>query len=165
MIIRAPGEAPRRIERVCSAVDALPTLVGLTGSSAFDGFLEQASGRDALDPGAKAAPVFSQDTGRLIGATGYRYAMTTDRWKYFRVLGEEGDWSEQLFDLTEDPFELNDLSAEEAGRVSGFRSVLEKELESRVARGESLRAGGVTEGGEVDSVLLEQLRSLGYMTD
>ena len=80
MLIRVPGARARRVAERVSVVDAFPTLIGLTGSTLFGPFLAQASGRDALAPGAAPVPQLGRDDGYRIDDPEYRYCLTSGRW-------------------------------------------------------------------------------------
>jgi arylsulfatase A-like enzyme len=79
MMLRVPGEPPRRVPWVCSVVDALPTLLGRPGARGFEAFLQQSTGRDVLARGFEPRPAMSQDTRQRSARAGYRYSLTTDR--------------------------------------------------------------------------------------
>lgn len=162
LLLRVPGGPARRIASPVSVYDALPTLLGLLDVPVLSELLAQASGRDALATERAPLPVLSQDTGRLRDAP-YRHALTTARWKYFRIEGQDGSVSELLFDLANDPFELRDLSAERPEVTQRFRAALSAELAARTARGELLRGGEAPRTREEDPAVIEQLRALGYL--
>lgn len=161
MMIRVPGEAPRRIEGTLSAVGVLPALAEFADGFPWKEFLGQTSGH----AGAGSEGVLSHDTGRKIGLPGYRYALTGDRWKYLRVIGEGTDFEESLFDLRADPHELEDVAARNPKTVAALAEEMDRVIASQGSRGQELRARAGEEDEPVDSVVLEQLRSLGYLSD
>ncbi len=164
LLMRIPGEAPRRIAEPVSAVDALPTLLGRLDLPGFETFLAQASGRDALLEADAPGGVFSQDVDRKRGTPGYRYALTTHRWKYFRH--ENGaPLREELYDLRADPFELTDVSREHQDVAAALRGELAARLEAQRARATELRGGEAPETRAADPAIQEQLRALGYLED
>ena len=163
MMIRVPGEPARRVPQVVSAVDALPTLLGLIDAPELDVLLSQASGRDVLAADFEPAPVFGQDTGRLVDEPNYRYSVTTRDWKYFSVRVGEDEVREELYDLTTDPHELHDLLAgadQSAGALRALRGFLIDQIRTQERRALELRRDEPT---ELDPELIEQLRSLGYV--
>lgn len=81
-----------------------------------------------------------------------RFAVRTTNWKYVRE--ENGD--EQLYDLTADPDEMNDLAAENSNVLSELRETLEDHLAKLDESREDL--GDV----EMDKEVRQRLRDLGY---
>lgn len=81
-----------------------------------------------------------------------RFAVRTTNWKYVRE--ENGD--EQLYDLTADPDEMNDLAAENSDVLSELRETLEDHLATLDESREDL--GDV----EMDKEVRQRLRDLGY---
>ena len=162
MMIRVPDQAPRRVPGVVSVVDALPTLLGLIDVAGLDALLPQVSGRDLL-AGGEPVPVFSQNTGRLLDEPGYRYSLTTDRWKYFSIREAEGEVREELYDLESDPHELDNLAAREAeGVLPGLRGALVAHMQEQESRARLLRRDAA-DPEPLDPELIEQLESLGYV--
>ncbi len=162
MLLRVPGEPPRRVAEPVSAVDAIPTLLGFV-EGRFEKFRSQASGRNVLAPGAAAAPVTSRDTGLKEGTAGYRYALTTERWKYFAVR-TEGETREELYDIDADRYELCNLAGENQELVLELREKFLAINGEQEARGERLRASMDEHGGDdVDPATLEELKALGYV--
>jgi arylsulfatase A-like enzyme len=164
LLMRVPGEAPRRIAKPVSTVDALPTLLGRLELPGFASFLDQTSGRDVLLGAEAGDPVFSQDVGRKRGSPGYRYALTTARWKYFRH--ENGaPPREELYDRDADPFELTDVSREHEDVLAALRGELTARLEAQRARATQLRGSEAPRTRAADPAIQEQLRALGYLED
>jgi arylsulfatase len=164
LVMRIPGEAPRRVTALVAAVDVLPTLLGRQGPPAFAAWVQQTSGRDALADGARSA-VTSQDTGRLQGAKAFRHALTTKRWKLLELRPKRGGVRHLLFDLEADPFELTDVSARHPEVVAQLAAGLASELERQRRRGVQLRKGEAPTTGAADPQLREQLKALGYVDE
>jgi len=163
MMIRVPDEPPRRVPQTVSAVDALPTLLGLIDVPELDVLLLQASGRDTLAAEFEPTPVFSQDSGRLADAPNHRTSLTTGRWKYFSIRVSEDTVREELYDLSTDPHELHDLLAEvdpPADTLETLRSALVHQIQAQQQRAQELRRAGPAER---DPELIRQLKSLGYV--
>jgi arylsulfatase A-like enzyme len=162
LVIRIPGEPPRRVAELVTMVDVIPTLLSRLPGSPFAALLHQASGRDALAPGARSLPIFSQDTGRQRPDTGYRWALTSDRWKLIRTLEPDGRVRRQLFDRSADPFELQDVSEGHPQVVEPLSAALEAALDAQRRKGAELRDRRAPATTPPDPALLEQLRALGY---
>jgi arylsulfatase A-like enzyme len=159
LIVRVPGVAARREPVVMSIVDVVPTLLGLVPSLPFGGFLEQASGIDVLCGTVKNRFVFSRDSAReRDDRLGQRCALTGTKWKY--VYDPNG--TDKLFDLSFDPFELNDLSGVEKTTAARLKALLLKEIGEQAGRGEILSGAAGRKAVPMDPALLEELRQLGY---
>lgn len=163
LLMRVPGTAPRRIETPLSITDAMPTFLALLKVPGLALPAGQASGRDVLAPDAKPAPILSQDTGREREGP-YRYALTSGRWKYFRIEEAGGSVREALYDLETDPHELTDVAAAHPEQAASLRELLVGRLREQLARGESLRSGRPAETRPIDPETQQQLEALGYAT-
>jgi arylsulfatase A-like enzyme len=159
LLMRIPGQRGRRVEHLISVADVLPTLLGMVELPGEDEFLQQASGVDRL-AGGSAEFVFSQEakSGHRGGGEP-RQALTGDEWK----LVHDPDGTDQLFRLTEDPYELRSVHAEHADVVAALRSRLDEVVEDQRRRRELLGlADSAFVPEEVDAETLEELRALGY---
>jgi len=163
LLMRIPGETPRRVDTLVTSVDVIPTLLGRLPASPLGALLSQASGRDVLAPGARSLPVFSQDTGRERDASEQRYALTTDRWKFFRVEQRDGGVRHQLFDRSADRYELSDVSAQHPEVTEPLAAALQLTLDAQRSKGSALHDGRLPATTPPDPELLEQLRALGYV--
>jgi arylsulfatase A-like enzyme len=163
LLMRIPGEKPRRVSTLVAAVDVVPTLLGRLPPSPLSALLSQASGRDALATGARSLPIFSQDTGRERAGAEHRWALTTDRWKYLRVEQPDGGFRQQLFDRGADPFELLDVSARHPEVMGPLAAALRLALDAQRRKGSELHGGKAPAITPSDPKLLEQLRALGYL--
>lgn len=163
LLMRIPGEAPRRVDTLVTAIDVIPTLLGRLPASPLGAMLSQASGRDVLAPGTRSLPIFSQDTGRERDANEQRYALTTDRWKFFRVEQKEGGARRQLFDRSADRYELNDVSSQHPEVTGRLAAALQLTLDAQRSKGSALHDGQAPATTLPDPVLLERLRALGYV--
>jgi arylsulfatase A-like enzyme len=173
MLLKLPGETPRRVPWTVSVVDGLPTLLGRLPVPELDAFLDQARGRDVLAPDFQATPVLSQDTGVRIehpGAKVYHYALTSGRWKLIRIeskLGEEERGGRpgvryRLYDRIADPFELADLSETMPDLVGDLDGRLSAILADQRRHGELL-GGGRRREVRADDELIRKMTDLGYM--
>jgi arylsulfatase A-like enzyme len=163
LLMRIPGEAPRRVDALVTSVDVIPTLLGRLPASPLSALLTQASGRDVLAPGARSLPVLSQDTGRERAADEQRYALTTERWKFFRADQRSGGVRHLLFDREADPYELRDVSADHPDVTASLAAALELTLDAQRRKGSALRDGQETATTPPDPELLQHLRALGYV--
>jgi arylsulfatase A-like enzyme len=144
-----------------SLVDAMPTFLARLGVSGLALPPGQASGRDVLADGTRAAAILSQDTGRERGAP-HRFALRTGRWKYFRIEHGDGSVGDALYDLERDPFELDDVAARHPEQTAALRRVVEAETRALRERGEALRGGHPAETRPLDPEIQRQLEALGY---
>jgi len=161
LLMRVPGEAPRRVSETISVVDVLPTLLGLLEAPRLATLLEQATGRDVLAKDLESRPAFSQDSGRLAESGEYHFALTTDRWKYVVARNGGEITAERLYDLASDPHELVDVS----GRHPQVLDELRVEMRASVER-QHLHAaelGPAPAPRPADPGILEQLEALGYV--
>ena len=159
-MIRVPGVEAVRVGDLISIADIVPTLMGLVELPNEDVFLRQASGTDRLAEHAERPLVFSQEPSApwrtRRGERKPSYALTGNDWK----LIHNPDRKDLLFRLSEDPFELEDVSAEHSDVTVRLRKILLARIEQHKARRTAL---GATSEQEVDPAIVEQLRALGYV--
>jgi arylsulfatase A-like enzyme len=136
--------------------DVLPTLLRQLEAPGLAPFLDQAS------DGAAGEGVLSQDSGRRIGRPGYRYALTAARWKYLRTDLGGGAFSEALYDLETDPFELAEVAGVHRERVRELAAELDARLAAQERAASALRGGAPALAPAVDPELARRLESLGY---
>ena len=160
LVIRVPGVEAVRVGDLISIADIVPTLMGLVELPNEDVFLRQASGTDRLAEHAERPLVFSQEPSApwrtRRGERKPSYALTGNDWK----LIHNPDRKDLLFRLSEDPFELEDVSAEHSDVTVRLRKILLARIEQPKARRTAL---GATSEQEVDPAIVEQLRALGYV--
>ncbi|MEM8712267.1 MAG: sulfatase [Planctomycetota bacterium] len=110
-ILRAPGEAPRRIDHAMSLADAAPTLLRFIDVPGKEAFLEQATGVDRLDPSLahRDARILGQSSPLQSTEEGVEYTLRAGDWKLH--VGPGG--SRRLYRITDDPEERVDLAREE----------------------------------------------------
>jgi len=163
LLLRVPGERPRRVANLVTAADVLPTVLGRLDVPALAPLLAQASGRDVLAPNAESRGVVSQSTGREDASKTRRYTLTTDRWKLMRSEPSDDPVHETLFDLRADPYELSDVSAQHADVAEQLSASLQLALAAQRRKGAELHVGEVPAETPQDPALHEQLRSPGYV--
>ena len=88
LLMRVPGQAPRRVATQLSVVDVVPTLLGLVPLPGSERFLEQSSGFDVLHDDHVERAVFGMSSERQLEFGRWAYALTTPRWKL--VVEEDG---------------------------------------------------------------------------
>ncbi len=154
LIMRVPGETPRRIEYPVSLVDVAPTLLRFIDLPDEEAFLEQMTGQDRLDPDehqgdqwllGQASPLQSTDDG-------IHYTLLAAGWKL--NLGPNGD--RQLFHLDEDPDELVDQASAREDVADRMQSTLMEWL---------VRQRRAVDTEEASDAVREELRALGYGGD
>lgn len=150
-VIRVPGLDPCVIQETVSVTDLLPTLLGRLDGEGIGDLKDQCSGIDRLRWAGIPGAVHSQSSPRQSQAKGMDHAWTTDRWKYIRW--EDG--SEGLFDLSLDPFEVNDLAKDHRDVLRGLSGALDAHLK-KMAGAEESRIRAATPAEE------EALNALGY---
>jgi arylsulfatase A-like enzyme len=156
LLLRWPLGLPagRVVDGAVSLVDLAPTLLDLAGVSTEAGAPMQ--GRSLLprihgqEPDA-AEPVFlfRPDNTEIPGE---QYAIREGDWKLIVGPGED---ARELFDLSQDPEERNDLSAAEPAKVAALDQKIRDWLETH--------RRGDTVPDDVSQDDLERLRALGYV--
>jgi arylsulfatase A-like enzyme len=153
LMIRLPGEAGARvIDEHVGLVDFAPTILALNGLDMPDGYthdgiaLEFAGGKT---PQARA--VFSETM-----RWGTFQAMIRGGWK---LIYDPTNDKTQLINLTQDPGEKRDLSAEDLKNLRGMQTDLhEWDYEMRLRR-----AKHKTQSPKLSREQVDQLKSLGYI--
>jgi len=117
LTVRGPGVKQQKVTTPVSHLDVMPTLLEMLELPAVDD-LDGVTLRDVITAGTRAPerPIFCQFSGNPdIGEI--RRAVVTERYKYVY----DPDAVPELYDLTEDPLEMNNLSPN-----SGYRATLEQ---------------------------------------
>lgn len=141
------GERKGMYDEFVGLMDLAPTLATLGGVELSDAF--RGNSISEIDEG-------SWDREEVIAEwadtdTGDRsFAVRTRNWKYIR----DKDGSEQLFDLSTDPRETEDVCAEHTDVLSELSDVVDTHVE-RIGSGEMGQA-------EMDEEVRQRLRDLGY---
>jgi len=140
LIVRVPGIGPRRIADPVSAVDLLPTLLGLLELPVSEAFRAQFSGVDALAPGAETRHILSRSSDRRMRFdVPTTYSITGNGWKYIHAIGGES----MLFDLISDPHELENVAAAHPDVANDLCGRLRADVIRQRARGVQLGSGAV----------------------
>lgn len=109
---------PAVISQTTSYLDVFPTLAGLAGAQIDP--RRRLEGRD-IGPLLKGADIPASPP-TLYWNTGNQAAVLHGGWKL--IVTRRGPGAVELFDLTADPAEANDLSGERPGRVEDLRAIL-----------------------------------------
>jgi arylsulfatase len=151
LLLKAPGLAPGRADVLLGSQDVVPTLLGRVPALAarVEPWLAQSTGCDVLEQSER--PVLGQYPSQRQPMT---HSIVQGRWRL--IVGEGGT---RLFDLEQDPHELEDIAASRPRVVERLLARLDVHLEQQRARGERLGAGALEAVSEERSTGLE---ALGY---
>jgi arylsulfatase A-like enzyme len=159
LLMRVPGQAPRRVEALASIEDVLPTLLAMLEIPSAEEFLAQASGVDALAAGTGERSLLAQSSLRVEREGHERsYALTTRRWKLIAAPGDEP----QLYDHERDPHELEGVADAHPDVVRALAAELERRVAELERRGRGLRSESQP---PLDPAAVEELRALGYVEE
>jgi len=148
LLLKAPGQATgRRVAAPVSNLDFFRTIAGLTGI----GIPDAVGGLDLLADELVDREILVESSDRYLEKY---YGLRSATEKYLR---RAGDGREELYDLTADPGERNDLSAQRSERTRSLRAQLDRRLEELTSQ-----ALAPVEPGDDDAQTLERLRALGY---
>ena len=158
--MKAPGTMPQRVQGTVSAVDVLPTALGLVDLPGAAELLAQVSGVDALAPDALSdRPVLSQTSERqLMFGRPMTYTLTDDTWKCSWAEGE----TVQLWRHADDPHELSEASDKYPDEAVACETRLRETLAAQKARAVALGSGKTSEMTDEERAALE---ALGYLDD
>ncbi len=169
LIVKWPGLSPKgRVGAQVSQVDIFPTVLNAAGIEP-----PPSDGIDLIEfvnetkESRKRRRVVSENAWRGPTEWSRKVAIRTEKWKYLVTIAgppgkepEESDIrSEELYNLTEDPMERNNLAAESSSDIEAFR----RELANYLGEARKRRASRRTEDIVEDETTQERLRSLGYI--
>lgn len=162
LLVLDPSEPPLRVERPIENIDVGPTILDTVGRDVPPEFEGDPLGRGdtADDPtGEGDGPAaFAEAHGEGDDADVDRFAVRTGRYKYIVELDANDEPStRRLYDLSTDP--------DERTNVQGERAAIRDRLHGRLVdhiRAVKRDAGEIGEHGEVDAVVADRLKSLGY---
>jgi choline-sulfatase len=154
MLLRLPGgREARSLVNIVETVDLMPTLLELTGTEEPASIQGQSLVPLIEGRGKPPYVAFGESTGdgaqRFVALGGYRL-----------LLSREDDRAE-LYNLADDPLELNDLAGEES--EAERLAVLRRHLEAWETMVNAASLDPDQEDVPMDEETLEQLRSLGYI--
>ena len=157
LLMRGPGIAPgTRLKAVTRSVDVMPTVLDLLGLAAQTPKVSGRSLAAALHGTPQDdEPTFAESLVPLVhyGWSDLR-AVRDGQWKYILAPRPE------LYDLGQDPHELQNLIEREPQRARAYRSGIEQRLREEQAL---LRETGPA-AASVPADLLEKLGALGYVS-
>lgn len=169
LIVKWPGRSPKgRVGRQVSQVDIFPTVLSAAKlpppQSDGIGLLEFV---EETAEAKKRRRIVSENAWRSPRGWARKVAIRTEKWKYLVTIAgppgkepEESDVrSEELYNLTEDPLEQNNLAEESSSDIEAFR----RELANYLGEARKRRASRRTEDIVEDETTKERLRSLGYI--
>jgi arylsulfatase A-like enzyme len=153
------------VDRLTRNIDIWPTVLDLLGLPAMEG-VDGRSRRDAILAAARGEATSTDDDDawahldRTWGRRGVRPAPTVSvvdgGYRYVRLPHADGGYDEELFDLSADPAELEDVRAEHAEVAERLRAMADDYLDQQPSWSEKARTL------EMDEMQLQQLRALGY---
>jgi arylsulfatase A-like enzyme len=146
LVIKGPTLKPRVIHAQVQLVDIFPTLLEFAG-----GTVPPIAGHSLLDV-ARGVSAPSPALSEIVGS---QYALRDQGLK----LIDFDDGRVQLFDLDRDPSEHRDIASRNASEVRRMRGVLNRMLQQALQMGRTIHDERVP----VDPVVIERLRSLGYV--
>jgi arylsulfatase A-like enzyme len=146
LVIRGPTLTPGVIHAQVQLIDIFPTLLEFAG-----GHVPPIAGPSLLDV-AWGASASSPALSEIVGS---QYALRDQGLK----LIDSDDGRMQLFDLVRDPSEHRDIATGNAAQVRRMRGVLNRMLQQALQIGRTIHSERVP----VDPVVIERLRSLGYV--
>ena len=169
LIVKWPIDAlvrPVRIEDLVSLIDLFPTILEVAGLPSADTQGKTLARYLTPSKPARSGTAVSEVIWWSSEQTGKKVALRSRNLKYIATFrGEPGDdlaigkmAREELYDLTVDPEEKNNL--ETSDDMTAFREELRAHLEkARRFRAEQQSGGAVV----IDETIREQLRALGYI--
>ena len=148
LFVRAPGLQPGVREIQTQAVDLAPTLAALAGGAVPKGLAGSNIWRQLGGAATAESVAFAEKVGDL-------YAFRTQEWKFVSNL----QGRHELYRLTVDPRESENLSPTDPDRTREMRDRLTAMLGNAHLAGRSVREGVVP----ISPRVLRNLRSLGYV--
>ena len=167
LLLHMPGNhTSKRISQLVQNTDIFATVLELLGISGFE-TADSISFRNVIRP--KSTDLFSsfQDGNRkeiiFVNVNNSKYAIVNSRYKYiysFPFSCIYPEQTEELYDITNDPNEINNILSREPAVARDMKQKL-----FGILAGHNLppaQAGGEEEDTNIDLEKLEVLKSLGY---
>jgi arylsulfatase A-like enzyme len=163
LLMRVPGQDPRRVTNLLSVVDVVPTLLSFVELPGEEHLLLNASGVDRLRPSPDPVLVLSQEPNAPWKVSDEEpipsYVGNCEDWK----LIYDPDRENRLYRLSTDPFELQDVRAEHPDIAERLEGRILETIGEHQARGLVLQSEDAIPLEDVDPERLEELRALGYI--
>jgi arylsulfatase A-like enzyme len=150
LIIHSPFHPPKRVSDIAWSVNIFPTVLSLIDLPNEESFLSQATRPSEFSP--KSTDIVLSEVGE-----GHR-SVTTLNWKYIAW----NDNSHSLFSLSTDPYELNDISAENTETAEKMFWKLQARVESFRTRAKQFESGKTE---QMSPEQIDLLHALGYVSD
>ena len=147
LIIKIPGEKPRRLSNVVELIDLAPTILELAGATIPDSM----QGTSLLTRLQEKRLAFSRTVWNRP-----RYSVRDDRYK---LIWDSRTGKTSLYDLAKDPLEVENI-LEQQSFVSGY---LEQQLFVWLREQEQLRTEVPPESAEITEEQRKRLNSIGYV--
>jgi len=152
LAIWGPGISPGQVDTTVQLVDVAPTMLDLLGVH----FEESTFSGRSLKPLLQGVEASSSEviSEFMLWSSEQQHSIIRGDWKY--------TWSEsgaQLYNLSDDPGETQNLAGEHADTAAQMHEILEVHLQ----RGEELRAARQFGATELDEATLDSLKALGYV--
>lgn len=162
LIISFPSKIPQEkvVRRLVRSIDIMPTLLELLnleqvrdiqGVSLLPLIFEEAKNPELASYGETFLPRLRFGGEKL---RSYR----TERWKYIRFINDNKIVREKLFDIKNDPAELQDFSGIEKSKIEEFSGLLDK-----IIQNDRKQAVNKKTAFAMDEETRRKLKSLGYI--
>lgn len=153
LIMRVPGQSPRRVPTPMVLHDTFPTLASLAPQMPLDDLKKQATGVDVLAPNYdKQRALYAQLPGSRITMV---HAILKGEWRYI-MHPKDGD---KLFNIKNDPYELKNVADEYKDVVAKLKAELKDIAQAQNATGKKNDAGKVV---KMSTDRATGLKALGY---
>ncbi len=164
LMMRIPGRAGRRIATRMSTIDILPTLLGILGDvPGGEIFLEQCTGTNVLAADYQPRALYVQHPRTRAGI--FANSIIVDGWKYIMYnpgAPKHRRKENKLFNLGEDPFELNDLIQQYPDRAATLQKRLKTIIAEQNGRGMVLESGKTV---PISKERVSRMKDLGYVDE
>jgi uncharacterized sulfatase len=149
LILRIPGQPPRRVKSIVRTVDVVPTVLETLGIEGVPAFQGRSLLREESDPR------FAYASARARSGEELRWrAIRSDR---FTLLEDVETGEVALFDRQQDPGETSDVASRFPDEVEQLRAELRRPAEENQSR------AGVAEAVRLPPESEAELRALGYI--